>query len=316
LAEVSNERADNDGAWKEILRAYFPQAIQFFFPATAALVDWAIPIEFLDTQLQQITKEADVGRRFADLLVKVTLLDGQDTWLCLHLEVQATKEALFPERLLVYNMRIFELFKRPAISLAILTDSNFQWRPSDYSFEYPDTSLHFRFGMVKLLDFNDRLEQLEDSNNPFSLVVLAHLQAQATRKDDQLRKQVKFTLARSLYQRGYPRQDVIQLFRFLDWLIILPEALEQQFWQELRAFEEEQNMPYITSVERIGFERGLQHERTLILRQLTRRVGDLPTDIATQVQALPLPQLEALGDALLDFNALSDLQAWLAQPLP
>jgi hypothetical protein len=63
LTTPANERADLDSPWKEILRAYFPQAIQFFFPATAALVDWAKPVEFLDTQLRQITKEAEVGRR-------------------------------------------------------------------------------------------------------------------------------------------------------------------------------------------------------------------------------------------------------------
>ena len=34
------DRADNDSAWKEILEAYFPQAMQFFFPETAALIDW------------------------------------------------------------------------------------------------------------------------------------------------------------------------------------------------------------------------------------------------------------------------------------
>ncbi len=49
-------------------------------------------------------------------------------------------------------------------------------------------------------------------------------------------------------------------------------------------------------------------ERSLILRQLTRRVGTLP---AGQVQALALPQLEALGEALLDFSELDDLVGWL-----
>jgi predicted DNA-binding ribbon-helix-helix protein len=168
------------------------------------------------------------------------------------------------------------------------------------------------------------MAELEASDNPFGVVVLAHLQAQAKRQDTPERKEVKLNLVRRLYERGYPRQDVINLFRFLDWCILLSKPLEQEFWQALRAFEEERNMPYITSVERIGaergerigFERGVQHERGLILRQLTRQVGELPADLTAQVQALPLPQLEALGDALLDFRALSDLQSWLAEPQP
>jgi Domain of unknown function (DUF4351) len=308
LVKQGSERADNDGGWKEILRVYFPQAVQFFFPATAALVDWAQPVEFLDTQLKQITKEAEVGRRFADLLVKVALLDGQETWLCLHLEVQASKEILFPERLLVYNTRIFDLFRKPAISLAILTDTNSKWRPDHYSFAYPDTTLHFHFGMVKLLDYKSRLSELEASHNPFAVVVMAHLQAQAKRRDALGRKNVKFTLIRKLYERGIPQQDILNLFRFIDWAIQLPNDLKQQFWRELRDFEEQQHMPYITSVEQIGIEKG---QRSLIMRLLTRRVGVVPADLAAQIEVLPLARLEALGEALLDFTGLSDLQAWL-----
>jgi predicted transposase YdaD len=52
-------------------------------------------------------------------------------------------------------------------------------------------------------------------------------------------------------------------------------------------------------------------ERSLVLRLLARRVGTLPTSVAAQVQALELPQLEALGEALLDFAQLSDLTDWL-----
>jgi hypothetical protein len=54
-----------------------------------------------------------------------------------------------------------------------------------------------------------------------------------------------------------------------------------------------------------------EKERALLLRLLARRVGPLPTSVEAQVQALALPQLEALGEALLDFAQLSDLTDWL-----
>jgi hypothetical protein len=305
---MSEARADLDSPWKEVLRAFFPQAIQFFFPQTAALVDWARPIEFLDTQLRQITREAEVGRRIADLLVKVWQRDGQELWLCVHMEVQGSKEIAFPKRMFVYNGRIVDLFDRPAISLAILTDNNPSWRPDEYRVDFPDTALHFRFGVAKLLDFKGRLAELEASTNPFALVVLTHLQAQATRNNDQRRKDTKFALARRLYERGYSRQQVIDLFRFIDWSIMLPEGLERQFWQDLKTFEQERNMTYMTSVERFGRQDG---QTALILAQLTEQVGQLPDDLSSQIHALPLPQLQALAKALLKFNQLSDLQQWL-----
>jgi hypothetical protein len=70
-------RADLDSPWKDVLRTYFPQAMQFFFPDTAVLVDWSKPYEFLDKEFQQISRDGELGRRFADQLVKVWLIEGE-----------------------------------------------------------------------------------------------------------------------------------------------------------------------------------------------------------------------------------------------
>jgi predicted transposase/invertase (TIGR01784 family) len=51
-------------------------------------------------------------------------------------------------------------------------------------------------------------------------------------------------------------------------------------------------------------------EARLVLRLLTRRIGNIPVDLQSQIQALSLEQLESLGEALLDFSTLSDLEAW------
>ncbi len=53
--------------------------------------------------------------------------------------------------------------------------------------------------------------------------------------------------------------------------------------------------------------------RSLILRLLNRKVGELPQSAQTQLEALSIDQLEALGEALLDFSALADLETWLNQ---
>ena len=53
--------------------------------------------------------------------------------------------------------------------------------------------------------------------------------------------------------------------------------------------------------------------KTLILRLLNRRVGTVPASIGSQIDRLSLTQLEALGEALLDFSSLSDLEVWLTE---
>jgi predicted transposase YdaD len=84
---------------------------------------------------------------------------------------------------------------------------------------------------------------------------------------------------------------------------------ESPWYQEILAEGEQRGR---TEGEQRGRTEGRTEEgRSLILRQLTRRLGILPTSVEAQVQALALQQLEALGEALLDFTQFSDLTAWL-----
>ncbi|MCC5639899.1 DUF4351 domain-containing protein [Nostoc sp. CHAB 5844] len=59
---------------------------------------------------------------------------------------------------------------------------------------------------------------------------------------------------------------------------------------------------------------GLQQgEQKLILRQLNRRLGSLDPSLIVQIQRLSIAQLETLGEALLDFTTVADLEVWLSQ---
>jgi Domain of unknown function (DUF4351) len=118
------------------------------------------------------------------------------------------------------------------------------------------------------------------------------------------------------------KTDVLNLFNFIDWLLGLPKALELEFWRELQAYEEERKVPYITSVERIGYDRGrvetieeaqrlLERERSLVMRRLDRKVGSISEQLSNRINTLSLSQLESLGDALLDFGSIDDLTSWL-----
>jgi Domain of unknown function (DUF4351) len=54
-----------------------------------------------------------------------------------------------------------------------------------------------------------------------------------------------------------------------------------------------------------------QEAQLLVLRQLKRRIGELPPVMQTQIQALSLAQIESLGEALLDFTSAEDLSVWM-----
>ncbi len=60
-----------------------------------------------------------------------------------------------------------------------------------------------------------------------------------------------------------------------------------------------------------GIEQGTEREKSLILRQLKRKLGDIPTSLETQITELTIDEVEALGEALLDFSSIDDLVNWL-----
>ena len=104
-------------------------------------------------------------------------------------------------------------------------------------------------------------------------------------------------LIRFLYQRDYTREQILAWFRVLDWMLRLPEDLELEFREELIAFEEKTRMPYVTSVERIGIQKGRQEgEAAVLLRLIALKFGPPSEDVRARIEA-------ADADTLLDWSA-------------
>ncbi|WP_354634687.1 DUF4351 domain-containing protein [Planktothricoides raciborskii] len=51
-------------------------------------------------------------------------------------------------------------------------------------------------------------------------------------------------------------------------------------------------------------------EANLIVRQISRRFGALTPEQVSQIRSLSIPELESLGEALLDFQSLGELDSW------
>jgi hypothetical protein len=211
----------------------------------------------LDKELQPIVRRGEHGRQFVDKLVKVWLSDGQEKWLLIHVEVQGSRESEFPERMCVYNHRLFDRYRREVISLAILTDDDPSWRPGRFEYGRWDFRASIEFPVVKLLDYAPKYEPLEADPNPFAVVVLAQLRAMETRRSPSDRRAWKVRLVKGLYQRGMDAEDVRRLLDFIDWVMELPEPLEESFWGEIEAFRRENRMRFINVFERHALCEGL-----------------------------------------------------------
>jgi len=73
-----------------------------------------------------------------------------------------------------------------------------------------------------------------------------------------------------------------------------------------------QESPWYNEILKEGLQKGRQEgEVSLVLRLLTRRFGLLSEQRTEQIRQLSVPQLEDLGEALLEFEGMTDLEQYL-----
>ncbi len=170
-------RDDFDGAWKNMLcEKRFAAFAAFFLPSVYDQIDWVRGVEFLEQELRAITRKTKHSHRAVDRLVKVWLLNGMERWVLVHIEIQSYEDQTFPFRMFQYYFRSRDLFVGHSIAcLAILGDDNQNWKPDRYVDSLWDTGVECTYRVVKLKEFESRLEELERSSNPFARFALAHL---------------------------------------------------------------------------------------------------------------------------------------------
>lgn len=317
-----------DSPWKDAIEHAFPEFLAFYFPDVHRDIDWTRGHAFLDKELRRILRDANSGDRHADKLVRVHRRQGGEDWVYVHIEVQATRKSDFALRMFTSSYRPFDRFGRPVASLAILADDRRGWRPDGYGFELFGCRHWLTFPAVKLLDRAGELDALLVDPNPFALVTAAHLLTRSTRGSTARRFEAKRRLVRLLYERDWTRERIIGLFGVLDWMLALPDALEDRLWQDIETLEGTRNMRYITSVERSGprrgFERGLEKGREqgrgegigqgieqgrsqILLELLAHRFGALDEAIIARVKSGSPADVDRWARRVLDARTLDEV---------
>ncbi|HLO86358.1 MAG TPA: cytosolic protein [Nostocaceae cyanobacterium] len=305
-----NTQTEFDSPWKDIIQQYFEEFILFFFPPVHREINWNRGFEFLDQELQKVVRDAELGKRLVDKLVKVYKSDGAEAWVLIHIEIQSQEESDFSERMFVYNYRIYDRYRRSVASLAVLGDERNNWRPNKFGYQLFGCEVNFQFPVVKLLDYSQQWAELETNRNPFATIVMAHLLTLQTRNDKIQRKQSKLALTKRLYEFGFERKDIINLFRFIDWIMSLPLELEQEFEQELHQYEEEKRMQYITSIERMGIQKGKQEGLVKgISLGLKLKFGEQGLAVLPEISSIEnINILEAVLEGLETVNTIEELR--------
>jgi predicted transposase YdaD len=224
----------------------------------------------------------------------------------LHLEFQTKLESTppLPLRMLDYWVRLYRLYRLPVTQVVVLL------LPSA-----PETVIETAFTVETTYHEYRVIPMWEQNPEPFlndpALLPLAPLTA-TTQPQALLQRVV------GKVNQLEPRQrpEISAYTQMLAGLKYKKDLIRQLFregmMRESVIFQE-----ILAEGELLGEQRGRQEGRKaegqlLVLRLLTRRVGELPQEVRSRIETLSLEQLENLGEALLDFQAIADLEAWFS----
>jgi hypothetical protein len=303
----AKRRGAYDRPWKISVQRLFPHFLAFFFPEIYELIDWTRPYKFLAQELEQISAgiegETSLKRRgykrgarsplHVDLLVEVFFKDGRAGRILLHIEIQNDRDPWLEERLFIYHYRIFDKLRDDVIALVLLTDFDPDWRPSQYVRERAGCRVTLSFPARKLMDYN--LEDLEKSRNPFAFIAKAHAQARETRDDDKKRYDLRLALHEAVDASGFKKREFLEVTRFIEGVMRLPEELDRKLFVERVARKEAKKMEFYTYAERVGERRGrrkgkiegaIEAKRDWVLKLLEIRFGKPPNRVEATIKNL------------------------------
>ncbi len=158
---------------------------------------------------------------------------------------------------------------------------------------------------LKRLNWRDFLNQ----TNPVASALMAKMNIA-----EKERAKVKAECLRLLITLSLNPAKMQLISGFIDTYLNLNPVEERQFQEEISTFSQpvqEGVMQITTSWMRQGIEQGIEREKTLILRQIKRKLGEINPSLETKIMELSIDDVEVLGEALFDFSTVEDLINWL-----
>jgi predicted transposase/invertase (TIGR01784 family) len=231
----------------------------------------------------------------------------QSAEVVLHCECQTNPDSTMPFRMADYALRVYRRFPNKRLVQIVIylrqTDSE-----RVYQTTFVANGMRHEFQVVRLWEQPTEVFLQRPGLLPFAALSQTSDRASVLREVAQSIEELPDRQQQSNLSAATGILAGLVLDKQVIRRVLRRELMQESvIYQELR---EEARQEVRQELLDEGRQEG---ERSLILRQLTRRVGDLPDSARSHIDTLAITQLEALGEALLDFSSLADLEAWLLE---
>jgi hypothetical protein len=309
------ETIDHDQLFKQLLTTFFLEFLELFTPEFFAVID---PYS-LEVLPQEYFTEIEVGDRKAmDVIIRVDLLGRPNApassrvSVVVNCEHQSSTETDFHRRMFFYFAQLHRKYLQPVYPIALFSfDKPFRPEKNAYQVRVPGLQvMDFNFLSIQLnqLDWRAFLTQ----RNPVAAALMAKMKI-----DPADRPRVKVECLRMIANLKLDKARTYQLSGFIDNYLRLNSVEKEQFQVEVDKIklpkERENVMEITTSWKEEGRVEGRESgERGLVIKLLTKKVGNLSPELLARVSSLNIDRLETLAEDLLDFKHVGDLERWMA----
>ncbi|BDA67391.1 hypothetical protein CAL7716_015570 [Calothrix sp. PCC 7716] len=327
---------DHDSLFKKLIQNFFLDFIELFFPDISDVLD-KDSITFFPQEILTDVRKGE--KKIIDVLVQAKY-KNETTLFIIHIEHQSYIQKDFSERMFLYFADLFKIYGIPIIPIVIFShDAPLTVQPSSFNISARGKNvLQFDYEVVQLNQLN--WQDFMNIQNPVASALMSKMKIGASE-----RPMVKLISLQLLTSLGLNAAQVGQISGFIDTYLKLNTEEEEVFNSQIATIEsekKEQVMEIVTSWMEKGIEKGKELGReegkelgreegreegmqlgkelgkqeeaaSFVLRLLQRRFGNLSQSQQERIQGLSRKRLEELGEALLDFNSITDLKTWLAR---
>jgi|GEM_PF-1042477 len=224
-------RRNHDDLWKFLIKEMFESFIRYFIPELVGLIDFGQVPEFGNVELPTLQVEkSPKGNLRADYVVKVAQKDGQKRSIIIHIEVQATRDVRFHERMYKSHYRLYDRHNHPIEAIAIFVTQDYPKGPYYFVVESFTARVLYEYRTYHVHSQNP--EELLKSDNPFALAVLACIRSNI--RNLKQRYAYKKALYHLLSERGYSKVEKECLYWFIFLLLRLPNKEENHLKASLQ----------------------------------------------------------------------------------
>ncbi|MDB9541242.1 hypothetical protein [Anabaenopsis arnoldii] len=147
---------------------------------------------------------------------------------------------------------------------------------------------------------------------------MAHLKTKATNSNLSVREQWKWKLARLLYERGYNRKKIVDLYKVIDLMMALSGDLQLSFEEKLTNYQEKLKMPLLTNIEKRTIEKTTKQTlKQNIIKLLQVRFGDIPENLVASINKIDDTSfLEQIFVSAINVSSLEEFAQLVNSDLP